>query len=244
MRSHRDHALLVMLISVVASTGAGQITNVPGLVVDRTSVIGQQVSVTVRNTAKKTITAWGVRGSVTYETGQEDSIEMYADGFANGFPERDGSAARTFDPGRAVTRFCGIELRSIPVKAVSLRPMAVVFADGSSAGDERIIQGVFDYRARERRVLQTLGSLLDSIDSSTTDQNVHSAIGAAQSQLIVTGDDAEVRDSASYKNVMDNLALADRLYSRDLVRLRQQFRNVVDDVRKRRAAAEQHYQRR
>jgi diaminopimelate decarboxylase len=109
----------------------------------------RQVSVTVRNASEQTITAWGVRGSVTYETGEPEKIEMYTDGFATGF----GRAHRTFEPGEAVTALCGLVLRDVPVKSINLAPTALVFADGSARGDAGIIQRVFDRRARDRRVL-------------------------------------------------------------------------------------------
>ncbi len=244
MRTCCRRALLVILgVCGLPLHATAQVGEPPGLVIDRTAIVERQVSVTVRNTSEQSITAWGVRGLVTYETGQPEKIEMYADGFATGFPDGTGSV-RAFAPGETLSRLCGIVLRDIPVKSISLTGTALVFADGSSAGDEQVIQRVFDRRARDRRVLQTLESVLNQVEASTKSMDASAAIAEARARLLGVAEDVEIRESGFYRNIVDNLTLATRFHAQDANRLRAMFSSQVDDARRWRAAAEQHYQRR
>ena len=209
----------------------------PRLVIERTAVVGKQVAVTVRNAGPLTITAWGVGGFVSYETGEPESVEMSSDGAITGFlvPEGASFTLRPFEPGVVLTSDCGVRLRDTPVKAVSLVPTAVVFADGAAVGDERTIKRIFESRARERRVLRTIFQILSDVEASTRSIDASASIAAAQARLEAAGQDDEVRDSAFYKNVVQNLTIASSVFARDPTRLRGQFQLLVNDAHKRRA---------
>lgn len=245
MKSHCGFALFVLLgLTFVASKASAQVSQVPGLVIERTAVVGKQVAVTVRNAGPLTITAWGVRGFVSYETGEPESVEMSSDGAITGFlvPEGASFTLRPFEPGVVLTSDCGVRLGDTPVKVVSLVPTAVVFADGAAVGDERTIKRIFESRARERRVLRTIFQILSDVEASTQSLDASASIAAAQARLEAAGQDDEVRDSAFYKNVVQNLTIASSVFARDPTRLRGQFQLLVNDAHKRRALADQHYQ--
>jgi hypothetical protein len=77
-----------------------------------------------------------------------------------------------------------------------------------------------------------------------TSMDASAAIAEARSRLLAAADDVEIRESFFYRNIIDNLTLATRFHAQDANRLRARLSSLVDDARRWRAAAEQHYQRR
>jgi hypothetical protein len=213
-----------------------------GLVVERTAVVDRQISVTVRNTSSQRITAWGVRGQVTYDSGKSETVETYFDGAITGFPDGPVYKARTFDPGTSLTRSCGIVLGAL-VTEISLAPSVVVFEDRTAAGDERIIRNVFDYRARERQAMHAIDKILFG-EASSSFRDTSASVARLQSSLAAVADDATIRDSFAYRSVTQDLSLALRLEPQDETKLQKRLREILEAARARLVKAEEHYKRR
>lgn len=211
------------------------------LVVERTAVIDRQVSVTVRNIGSRTITAWGVRGRVTYTNGASEVVEMFSDGSIGGFRDGPADTARTFASGSTVIGGIGSRLRDSVVSGISISPAAVVFDDGPAVGDEQVIRRVFALRGRERRALHLVDTVLSEEVSQRAD--AWSAITAAQRRLDEVADD-EIRQSVAYRNVRRNLSLAFELDGENRINLGERLRHIKEDMRTRRAAADRHHERR
>jgi hypothetical protein len=244
MRTRLGVALLGLALSLCALPSYAQAPAVPGLIIDSTTVVGRQLRVTVRNVGTLPITAFGVRGVVSYETGDPEKIGLSSEGAVSGFPFPEGPSAtwRPFRPGAVYSFDCGVQLRDSVVTAVSLVPVAVIFADGASAGDGHLIRELFDNRARERRVLRSIVQIFSDVENSRPPLDASASIAEAQARLAAAGQEDAFRRSGNYNNVVLNLTLAGRLFAQDPARLAVRFTQMATDARRRHALAEQHYQ--
>jgi hypothetical protein len=173
-----------------------------------TEVVERHLLITLRNTGTKPITAWGVRGEVTFDGGSTQIISHVSDGYADGFIDARQQGEWTFvqfTPGLMLTGRSGIVLREPVVVSVVLTPHIVVFADSTALGDERVIQMVFATRVRERKAGQLIEDALARYIGTVADP----AIAASLIDRDLQGlSDVDVRETRLYRTLRHNLALA------------------------------------
>jgi hypothetical protein len=240
-RSYR--ILLLTLVIALQSGGLAAQSVATGLplLVEETHVVDRFIVLTVRNVDARTMTAWGVRGLVTFDGGVTQWVDMTIDAYQSGFHDESTGKPVVFVPGATVTARIGVRLRDGVVSGVSLVPTAVVLDDGTASGDEQAIETMFAVRARERRACQLIESVLARHLAAVRDPL--DAIHLIERDLDGAADD-EVRQTRPYSSFRQNLSIAvERASSRQLD-LEERLREMQADVRSRRAAADNHYRRR
>lgn len=239
-------------VLVTANTSAFQdVANTDGpgrlpLVVERAEIAPggpsahgpDQISVSVHNAGDKTIVAWGVRSQITFADGKTSGGGVSIDEVEYRGLERRGS--RVLPPGGRNTITFGGLPKGRPVtevRTVTAEARFVIFDDDSALGEERMLSWYFDRRAENQRAWPM-------IDKAFTDAMARSveprqAILDADRTLEAITDEG-IRTTDAYTSIRRFLMVNLR-NARDPAAL---LKNVVDEVRIRRQAADGHYQRR
>ncbi len=110
MKAHRFRVVLLTLILGLQSDILRlQLSPVVSLAIRETQVGDGHIVVTVRNASTRTITAWGIRGRVTFDGGATQHVGMVADGYESGFGGEPGAEAALFVPGATIRHRLGIK---------------------------------------------------------------------------------------------------------------------------------------
>ena len=216
-------------------------TAVGSLVIEKALVVDRHLVLAVRNSSPRRITAWGVRGRVTFDGSAEQMVEEVFDGYESGFYLSPDHKPVVFVPGATVTKRLSVRLRDSLVTSAALAPTAVVFGDGTATGQDGVIAFVFAQRARERRACEILETVLTRHVGTVAD--AFTAATLIERALDDAADD-HIRDTRQYRSFRRNLAHAMELASANRVNLGERLRQMQLDIRSRRAIAEANYRRR
>ena len=156
--------------------------------------------VTLRNTGSRTITAWGIVAEVRFSDGRVERRTHTTDRF-------ELADGRFLRPGGTVTTRMNTlrpNAASPTLGDVVTTVTAVIFEDGSSIGDERLVDWLFHRRELHRRVWELLeASLQDetgTLDRAASFRNVEAAF---ESKL-----DSELRNTSAYNLIRHRIGPA------------------------------------
>ena len=229
---------LVLVLS--SAPAAAQSDPLQAMPVWKAEVDNRWVVLTLRNTASETITAWAVRGRVTYEDGSTEGIGVSSDAGLTGYREGGADVPRAFTPGSSITTRFGL-VKDRRVTSLSIVPTLVIFANGMAIGDERAIAFTFESRRREHDALQLVAKLLaDVMEKSGARWETLEAIDRRMDDPRTQS----IRDSTAFGLVRQNVRLWMRSDQGDQERAAFRLQYLLGDIRSKLALAKEHMLRR
>jgi uncharacterized protein DUF4232 len=220
---------------------AAQATPNASLAILERHVENGHIVLTVRNTGKRTITAWGATGFATFDGGGRQVVGVVSDGYETGFRSYPSGQVVVLTPGATVTTQIGTKLRDTTVTDIAVAPSLVVFDDGTAIGDEPNIDLVFAGRRREREAWRLIESIVTR--QLATQVEALTTVGLIEGELDALAND-EVRSTGAYSNFRRNLSLGVEGASAGRLDLGKRLRQMQQDATLHRAAADRNYQRR